>query len=425
MKLAWIGGCLGFALACGGGGGGADTQTAPLIGSFTATPTPITAGAASTLMPVFANGTGSIASLGPVTSGTGVPTGILAATTVFTLTVTSPSGVTTSAQATVTVAPSPSTPAITAAAGAAPGATGLLASVPAQAGCTYTWTIANGSITAGSGTRQITFSAGSQGSVQLGCTVTNAAGTPSAPASATVTIDPAPDTPVITAVTSAVSGATGLIASVPAQAGCTYAWTIANGSITAGSGTDQITFSAGTSGTVQLGCTVTNAAGTASAPASATVAIAASSLQMVYAGPTDATAWRLVQDSASTPAHLVLDLLAPTGAAGRGVTLILTADAAQAAWAKVDGSSYAVQDAYSTPAVQLARTSGAGLRILISQAGGTAASYGASPVLQVALELTAGATAGTVALTATQAGHLGATSSPAAISVLVGGLQAR
>jgi hypothetical protein len=53
----------------------------------------------------------------------------------------------------------------------------MTASVPTQAGCTFAWTISNGTITGGAGTNAIVFSAGSQGQTQVSCSVTNAAGT--------------------------------------------------------------------------------------------------------------------------------------------------------------------------------------------------------------------------------------------------------
>ena len=46
-------------------------------------------------------------------------------------------------------------------------------------------------------------------------------------------------------------------ASVPAVGGATYVWTVGNGSITGGQGTNQLTYTAGASGTVALGVTVT------------------------------------------------------------------------------------------------------------------------------------------------------------------------
>ncbi len=66
----------------------------------------------------------------------------------------------------------------------------------------------------------------------------------------------------ITGPSSVAAGASGLTASVPAATGVTYAWTITDGTITAGGTTNQITFTAGTSGTLVLGCTESNTSGT-------------------------------------------------------------------------------------------------------------------------------------------------------------------
>ena len=68
-------------------------------------------------------------------------------------------------------------------------------------------------------------------------------------------------TTTIAAPASTCPGAAGLIASVPtAGAGATYAWSITNGTITAGAGTPQITFTAAASGPVGLNVTVTDSA---------------------------------------------------------------------------------------------------------------------------------------------------------------------
>ena len=135
-----------------------------------------------------------------------------------------------------------------------------------------------------------------------------------------------------------------------------------------------------------------------------------------------ATDWRLVQDSASTSTHLVLDLLAPTGTSGQGITLILTTDPTEATWGYVSGTSYATQGVYTSPVVSIASAKGALLRILVGQGGGTAVSYGSTPVIQVALDLASGASAGAVTLTATQAGHLGTSATPSSITVNPGSL---
>jgi hypothetical protein len=92
--------------------------------------------------------------------------------------------------------------------------------------------------------------------------------------SAVVTVNPAPTTPNITAPASALPGATGLIASVPAHAGSTYSWTIGNGAITSGQGTNQITFTAVAAGTpLTLSVTETNALGCVSVAGTATVTV--------------------------------------------------------------------------------------------------------------------------------------------------------
>ena len=93
--------------------------------------------------------------------------------------------------------------------------------------------------------------------------------------SASVTIIPPCTTPsaAITAPSTACPNATGLNASVTVTSGATYAWTISNGVITAGQGTNAITFSAGATGTVILGVVVTN--GTCSNSGNQPVPIAA------------------------------------------------------------------------------------------------------------------------------------------------------
>ena len=81
-------------------------------------------------------------------------------------------------------------------------------------------------------------------------------------------------TPVITVPTYVTANATGLKASVPVQAACTYAWTVTGGTVTSGAGTNQITFTAGASGYVQFTCTVTNTTVTASLAQTAVSTIA-------------------------------------------------------------------------------------------------------------------------------------------------------
>jgi hypothetical protein len=68
---------------------------------------------------------------------------------------------------------------------------------------------------------------------------------------------------------------------------------------------------------------------------------------------------------------------------------------------------------------------GPALRIVAAQAPGTPVNYYAAPILQVELDLAATALPGTVDLTATLGGHLGASGPSAPITIQVGSLQAQ
>jgi len=91
--------------------------------------------------------------------------------------------------------------------------------------------------------------------------------------STSVTVNGIPSS-TITVPTSACGNSSGNLASVPdAGAGAGYHWTITGGTITAGGSTNAIAYTANASGTVALGCTVTNSSGCYSNASSATVAI--------------------------------------------------------------------------------------------------------------------------------------------------------
>jgi len=105
-------------------------------------------------------------------------------TTTYNVVVTDNNGCSGAASKTVTINPAPSA-VITAPSSAAANATGLTASVPSGAS-SYSWTITNGTITAGQGTPSITFSIGSA-TATLGVTVSN--GTCTATGSKTVSIN--------------------------------------------------------------------------------------------------------------------------------------------------------------------------------------------------------------------------------------------
>ena len=247
---------------------------APSITSFTANPTTITSGGTASLTGFFTNGTAVITpgNIG-VTSGNGVnvsPT----ATTTYTLMVTNSAGTSVTQAAAITVDPPPTTPTITAPSNVTAGQS-YSASIAAQLGSTYSWTITGGTNQGSTTGTSIYFIAGASGTVQLGCVVTNSAGMASSQGTATATIVAAPLTPIITAPTNVTANTTGLIASVTNQPGSTYIWTIVDGTITSGSNTNQITFTAGSSSLISLSCIVTNAAGMASSPGWTAVTIVA------------------------------------------------------------------------------------------------------------------------------------------------------
>ena len=93
-----------------------DMPTVPVIVSFIASPSTISAGSSTTLTAIFKNATGSSVDhgIGSVTSGNGVGTGPLTTTTTYKLTVTDAAGASASQTVTVTVVPLPSITSFTA-----------------------------------------------------------------------------------------------------------------------------------------------------------------------------------------------------------------------------------------------------------------------------------------------------------------------
>ena len=153
--------------------------------------------------------------------------------------------------------------------------TAVGAQVPAQAGCTYLWTILNGTITGSATQNQVAFTPGAAGLVvQLTCVVTAPVSGLFTSGSNASTIVAFPVTPTLTvSANPTTAGATGLTATVSnAQAGFTYAWTFSNGAtggtITAGATSSQITFTAGSAST-QLTCVGTSPTGAVSGTSAA------------------------------------------------------------------------------------------------------------------------------------------------------------
>jgi hypothetical protein len=117
----------------------------------------------------------------------------------------------------------------------------------------------------------------------------NAAGTSSAPGTASATIVAAPTQPVLSGLAATVTaGTTGIVVSTGAQSGATFTWTVTGGTVTAGGGTGtgntSVTVTAGSPGTLTVQCVAKNAAGASSAPGTASATIVAAPTQPVLSG---------------------------------------------------------------------------------------------------------------------------------------------
>jgi VCBS repeat-containing protein len=258
----------------------------------------------------------------------------------LTLTVTNANGCFASNSANVTINANPAAPAITPSpAQVCANSIGNSASGPAGA-TTYSWSIVNGSITAGQTSQTVTYTAGASGTVDLTLVVTNGAGC-SASNGTSVTINPSPSTPTVTPSSSGVcAGSTGNTASGPAGA-TTYSWSITNGSITSATNIQTVTWTAGVAGTTTLTLTVTNGSGcpaTGNAnvvvnanPSSPTITPAQSpvcpnSTGNTASGPGGATtyAWSITGGSI-TSATNIQTITYTAGASGQvGLTLVVT-----------------------------------------------------------------------------------------------------
>jgi|GEM_PF-5982139 len=181
-------------LACSSGSNPTPAP-APTITSFAPSKASITAGESCSLTAVFSNGVGQI-DPGAVAIASGTPVSLTpTTTTTYTLTVTGATGTLITGTTTVAVAPKPSLPVLAAPLMAVP-ETSTPATVEAQPGMTFTWTIADvntgnavnfddsgETTTTGSNVR---FTATGEGSFTLNCTASNTLGVTSQAASATV-----------------------------------------------------------------------------------------------------------------------------------------------------------------------------------------------------------------------------------------------
>ena len=145
-------------------------------------------------------------------------------------------------------------------------------STPTVFGAAYSWTGPNGFTSRVQNPTIPNATTAATGTYSVTVTV---AVCPSAPGTTNVVVNPALAAPAVTAPSTVGAGSPNWTANVPAHAGSTYVWGITNGTITAGQGTSQITFTAGTAGTpLTLSVTETTASGCVSASGTATITVA-------------------------------------------------------------------------------------------------------------------------------------------------------
>jgi hypothetical protein len=118
--------------------------------------------------------------------------------------------------------------------------------------------------------------------------VTTSGCSSSASAATTVTVNPIPNA-TITVGASMASGSSAGASVANAGVGATYAWSITNGTITAGAGTPNITFTAGAAGTLNLGVTVTRGGCSDTKSANVTVTAVAPTVSVTAVNPSSGT----------------------------------------------------------------------------------------------------------------------------------------
>jgi hypothetical protein len=329
-------------LACGGGSTEANQQppAAPVIVTFTAGQNPITVGTSTLLTSTFTGGTGVIDhGVGTITSGIPISSGPVATDTTFLLTVNGEGGTITQTL-TVQTALASTFPAITAPATVAANQSGYTASSPLVVGLDYQWTISGGSIEAGNGTAEVTFSAGPAGILQLACITRNAANAQSLQSTVSIPISAATAAalPVIAAFSASPN-------TIYAGQTSTLAWAVTGASsLSLDLGIGTVTGTSTTASPIQTSTytlTATNSAG--SALASATVSVLAqgganppvisafvASPAVVMQGQPCALSWVVVG-----AANLSLEDLnsgVTTAVTGSGISIPVNAGAGSDAW---------------------------------------------------------------------------------------------
>ena len=152
-----------------------------------------------------------------------------------------------------------------------------------------------------------------------------------------------------------------------------------------------------------------------------------------YTNPTSGT-YTLVKDAASTPTHLVLNLMGPVGTQGTGVGFYLSADTSKVTWSKPAGSDSilarnGVFDLGTSPQLAVAKANGDQIQVGFYQKGTTkpAVTFTAMSILaSVALDLKSNVPLGAVAFSAVsnKAVLTNGSAAPAAIVLSTGTLSA-
>jgi hypothetical protein len=231
-------------------------------------PTTFCAGGSVTLSSNSASGNQWYLNSNPITGGTN-QTFAATASGSYTVTVTAAGCISNASDPTVvTVNPIPATPAITPG-GPTTFCAGGSVNLTSSSATSNQWFLNGNAI--GGATNQV-YNATASGSYIVA--VTTSGCTSAASAATTVTVNPKPNA-TIAAPISVITNTTGNSASVAsAGAGAAYVWSIAGGAITAGSGTNSITFTAGGPGTLTLSATLTTSTGCSDAKsANVTVAL--------------------------------------------------------------------------------------------------------------------------------------------------------
>ncbi|MBS2021964.1 MAG: hypothetical protein JST92_06105 [Deltaproteobacteria bacterium] len=180
--------------------------------------------------------------------------------------------------------PTPQMPLITAAANVTQGLTYTAFIASPQAGITYSWSVdAGGTITGANTGPQIQFTAGTASTLRLSVQARNTLGAV-ASGSASLSVYPPVQVPVIRPKATALNQGASSQASVDAQANVTFGWTISGGTLTQNTGT-TVAFTAGTSSALTLTATATHALTGDLQAASSTISVYALPAAPVISAP--------------------------------------------------------------------------------------------------------------------------------------------